>query len=96
MLQVDCSGNADANYAFFAAAPPVIAAVFLAPRSFLARFLRSFICFRDFCTASASPFCENKHPVASAIGQHVSAPHKPQQDLTPLTIRIRHDAQYNM
>ena len=36
---------------------PVIAAVFLAPRSFLARFFRSFICFRDFCTASASPFC---------------------------------------
>ena len=32
-------------------------AAFFTPRTFLARFLRSFICFLDLLTASASPFC---------------------------------------
>ena len=36
---------------------PVIAD-FLAPRSFLVRFLRSFMFFRDRCTLVSSPFCE--------------------------------------
>lgn len=34
--------------------------LFLTPRSGLERFLRSLICLRDFCTASARPFCGAK------------------------------------
>lgn len=38
---------------------------FFTPRSDLVRFFLSLICLRDFCTASARPFCSHEEQVSS-------------------------------
>lgn len=42
-----------------------VIAVFLAPRSFLTRFFRSFMFLRDRCTLVSSPFCRQRQHVVS-------------------------------
>ena len=43
-----------------------VMADFLAPRSFLTRFFRSFMFLRDLCTLVSSPFCRQHQQHTSA------------------------------